>query len=428
MSSQSRRVVGLVSGSHFVHHAYIVVLAPLVGVLAAEFDVSLAAIGLAIGVQNAVVMLLQLPYGHVSDTYSRALVLAVSLVVATAGLTLTAFAQSYEWLLAAQVVLGVGIAGHHPAHYPLLAAVSTDGSRGRAYSAHAFGGSVGFAAPYAVVAATSALSLSWRVAVGVVTVVGAAYTLSTLFALRGVDDAVKYPTDGATAPARPTLASVRRGGRALPRFVRSTPRRLRGFVATFADAPGILGLTLLAFFTSAAAWCIRTYTPQLLTVGYALPDGTANLLVSAMFGVGATLILAGGALTDSVGETPVVYAGYAGLAVLAFALSTLVLPSVALVVVLLFSGSISFSRPARSALADRLSARTDLGKNFALVTIGISLGGTVAPPAFGYLLQTVGVSAAFAVVGVLGLLSLALVRWILGTSDGETGAAATSSD
>jgi predicted MFS family arabinose efflux permease len=395
-----RRVVALVSGSHFVNHAYLVVLAPLVGVLAARFDVSIAAIGLAIGVQNAVVLLLQLPFGYLSDAYSRTLVLGISLVVGTVGVALTAVATSYAWLLAAQVVLGVGIAGHHPAHYPLLAAVSTEETRGRAYSAHGFGGSVGLAAPYAVVAATSALGLSWRAAVAAVAVVGGLYAVGCLLSMRRVDDSITRPALADRPDHRPTLRSV--------------PGRVRGLLRTFAAAPGILGLTVLAFLTSAAAWCIRTYTPQLLTAGYGLAGGTANVLVSTMLVVGAGLILLGGSLTDRVGTDPILYGGYLSLVVVAGALSTLALPLVALALVLPLSGTISLSRPARSTLADRLSERRDLGKNFALVTIGISLGGAIAPPLFGFLITRAGVGSAFAVVAVVGLAALALSYWILG--------------
>ena len=114
------------------------------------------------------------------------------------------------------------------------------------------------------------------------------------------------------------------------------------------------------------------------------------------------------ALTDRIGTGPVVIGGYALLTVVAALLATLALPPLALGVVLLFSGSISLSRPARSSLADALSARADLGKNFALVTIGISLGGAVAPPLFGYLLDAVGLARSFALVAALGGVSLAL--------------------
>ncbi|WP_336022548.1 MFS transporter [Halobellus salinisoli] len=397
--AQDRRVVALVSGSHFVNHAYIVMVAPLVTVLAARFDVSIAAIGLAIGVQNVVILALQLPMGYVSDAYSRTLVLGISLVVGTAGAALTALSTSYAWLLVAQVILGIGVAGHHPAHYPLLAAVSSAENRGRAYSTHAFGGAVGLAAPFAAVAATTALGLSWRVALGVVTVLGGAYTAYCLLSFRSIDDDVTKPGLAERPDERPTVASV--------------PGRMRALFRTLTASPGILGLTLLAFLTSTAAWTIRTYTPNLLAAGYGLPDGTASALTSAMLVVGAGLILLGGTLTDRAGAGPVVIVGYALLTVVAALLSTLVLPTLALGVVLLFSGSISLSRPARSTLADLLSARADLGKNFALVTIGISLGGAIAPPLFGYLIETAGLARSFGAVAALGALSLALGWWIV---------------
>ncbi|RLM94780.1 MFS transporter [Halobellus sp. Atlit-38R] len=409
--AQDRRVVALVTGSHFVNHSYLVMLAPLVGVLAARFDVSIAAIGLAIGVQNAVVLVLQLPMGYVSDAYSRTLVLGISLVVGTLGAALTALATSYAWLLVAQLVLGVGVAGHHPAHYPLLAAVSTDENRGRAYSAHAFGGSVGLAAPYAVVAGTTALDLSWRVAIGVVAVVGAVFAAYCLLRFRSVDDEITRPGLAERPDERPTLRSV--------------PGRIRALFRTLASSGGILGLTVLAFLTSAAAWAIRTYTPSLLVRGYGLPDGTASALTSAMLVVGAGLILAGGGLTDRVGAGPIVVGGYAALVVVAALLATLSLPLAAVGIVLLLSGSISFSRPARSTLADRLSRRADLGKNFALVTIGISLGGVVAPPVFGYLVDTAGLTVSFGLVSALGVLSLALgLRIVRDASFAVPGAAA----
>jgi len=184
------------------------------------------------------------------------------------------------------------------------------------------------------------------------------------------------------------------------------PGRLRRLARTVAGTEGILGLAVLAFLTSAAAWAIRTYTPSLLSTGYGFPDGTASALTAAMLAVGAGLILVGGDLTDRVGVGPVVVGGYALLVVVASLLATLLLPPVGVGIVLVLSGAISLSRPARSALADRLSARADLGKNFAVVTIGISLGGVVAPPAFGYLVASIGLTASFGVVSVLGVASL----------------------
>lgn len=50
----------------------------------------------------------------------------------------------------------------------------------------------------------------------------------------------------------------------------------------------------------------------------------------------------------------------------------------------------SISPPARAKLTDRLSARGDVGKNFAVITVGIMLGNAVAVTA----LVAVGITAA----------------------------------
>ncbi|MBB6646122.1 MFS transporter [Halobellus ruber] len=228
--AQSRRVVWLVAGLTLRQPRLFRAAGAACGRAGiSRFDVSIAAVGLAIGVQNAVVLALQLPFGCVSDAYSRTPVLGLSLGVGTLGAAGTALASSYAWLLAVQVVVGVGVAGHHPAHYPLLAAVSTEGTRGRGYSAHAFGGSVGLAAPFAVVAATAALGWSWRTAVGTVVAVGATYSAYCLLRFRGVDDAITRPGLAERPDGRPRLRSVpgRLAGLARTRGGRRDPRARR---------------------------------------------------------------------------------------------------------------------------------------------------------------------------------------------------------
>ncbi|MFC7045270.1 MFS transporter [Halobacteriaceae archaeon GCM10025711] len=382
-----RLVVGVVSASHLVNHTYIMLLPPVLTVLAAQFDVSIAQVGLAIGVQGAVVTLLQLPFGYVSDAYSRTAVLAVSLVVGAVGALLTAAAPTYEWLLVAQAVIGLGIAGHHPAHYPMIAAATAPEYRGKAFSLHGFMGVLGFATPYAVIPAASRLGFGWREAIAGIGVAGLAFAaVSLLVVTRRVSRSVRVPE----ATAVDDTASVR--------------ARVTDAARSLLASRTILLLAVLAFLTSAAAWGIRTYAPVLLTDEYAMAGDPANLLVAGMLAAGAVLILVGGVLADRVTATDVLLGGYAALAAVSVALASGVLP-LALVplVVLPFSGTISVSRPARSKLADAASGRGDLGKSFALVTVGISSGGAVAPPVFGAMVDLVGVSLVFYVVGAIGV-------------------------
>ncbi|MEF8831373.1 MAG: MFS transporter [Halobacteriales archaeon] len=408
-------VVGLVGGSHFVNHMYLVVLPPLFGFLAADFPVGVGMLGLAVGVQGAVNTAVQLPFGYVADAYSRTAVLAVSLVVGAVGAVLTALAPSFEWLLAAQVVLGVGTGAHHPAHYPLLSATTGPDRRGRVFSIHGFTGALGFGAPPAITAAAVGLGGGWREAVWVVAVIGTLYAVGALWLVRGVSDGVRHPPSGNGTPeAAAGRSLVRRAGAA---------------IADVVTAPAMLSLAALAFAASAASWGVRSYAVLLLTGSYGMGDGTANVVATAMFVTGAVAILVGGVLSDRYGAAPVLLGGFGALTVLAAAVGTALLPALAAaaVTVLLYSG-VSVSRPARSKLTDGLAGRGDVGKSFALITVGISLGGAVAPPAFGWLIERSTPEAAFLGVAALSLGAVALTVATLRLGDAARTGGAVPAD
>jgi len=398
-------VVGLVAGSHVVNHAYLLLFAPAFPLLGEEFGASVAALGLTVGVVNAVVTAGQLPLGYVSDSYSHTAVLVGSLAVGTVGAALAALSTSYLALLAAAAVMGAGVAGHHPAHYPLISAAAPDAYRSRAYSVHGFAGAIGLAVPFAAVPAATTLGYGWRTAFGAVAALGAVYTVATVVVVRRIPGEIARA--GALA-AGDDDASIHDAS-AIGATARSLADRLREYVATLAGAPMILLLTALWFVNSVAVWGIRTYAATLLAAGYGLADGTASLVASAMLVVGAVVLLGGGYLGDRVGPVPVLYAGYGTLVVLAGALASALLPVlVAVGAVLLLAATVDLSRPARATLTDLASERGDVGKNFALMTIGISLGGAVAPPAFGFVIVVASVEAAFAAVASTAGVALAL--------------------
>jgi MFS family permease len=408
-------VVSLIGGSHFVNHTYFMLLPPIFGALQAELGISTARSGLALGLVGLVVVALQLPFGYLSDTYSRTLVLAISLVVGAIGAALTATVQSYSWLLVAAVVTGVGIAGHHPAHYPMLSAATDPGQRGRAYSIHGFTGALGFAAPPAVVGAVASpwVPGDWRLAIGLLAAVGAVYAVGCLWiVVRHVPRSVTH------APG-----SQDRGDR---EPFRTLPRRIfTGLRSTF-SATAIVLLTLLWFLVSMTVWGIQAYTAPLLIDGYGASASAANLLVSVMLTFGAIAILGGGWLTDHYGPRATVLGAIAGMVVVAATLASGSLPvAVALAVTLVFAATIKAARPALSTLGDALSTRDDLGKNFGLLTIGISGGGAVAPPVFGALSDATSIQTVFWAVAGIGVVAFLFTFVVLavGERSGDTGLA-----
>lgn len=398
--SPAKLVVSLIGGSHFVNHMYFMLLPPIFGALDAGLGITPAQSGIALGLVGFVVVALQLPFGYLSDAYSRTVVLGISLVAGAIGAALTATVQSYPWLLVASVVTGIGIAGHHPAHYPMLSAATDPSARGRAFSIHGFTGALGFAAPPAIVGVLG----DWRLAIGLIAVAGALYALVALWIVRR-----RVPADVTTAPGsadteRPSL--------------RSLPSRAAAGLRSTLSTPAIVLLTGLWFLFSMATWGIQAYTQPLLVDGYSVQAGTANLIVSAMLVIGALAILLGGWLADRYGSQTVILGGFAALVILSGTLAARLLPvAAALGVTLVLASTIKAGRPALSKLGDSLSSQDDLGKNFGLLTIGISGGGAVAPPVFGTLTQYTDIETVFAAIAGVGVVAFLFTFVVLAAGE-----------
>ncbi|UIO99521.1 MFS transporter [Halobaculum sp. CBA1158] len=402
-------VVGAVSASQYLNHAYLVLFPPILSVLSGEFTVGLAALGVALGVQGATNTAFQLPFGHLADRYDRTIALGLSSVLGALGVLLAAAAPTFEWLLVAQAVIGVGVAGHHPAHYPLISDSTPETLMGRAYSLYGFGGSVGFATPPVLIAGVVSAGYSWRVGVGLIGAVGLAYAVAVtwLFAAR-VDDAVTAPNrsrdrgdaDGSGRDADDAERSRTRG---------TWVERTRAYLRELAAAPGILALALLALVSSTAGWGFTSYVVVFLEDGYGLSLSRANLALTGSYLVGALAVFVGGDLSDRISAGPVMVASFAAVGALVGLLALGVVgPLAAIGLVLLVGGARSIAGPARSKLTDAFAPDGTTGTSFAITTIGVMLGNAVAPPAFGYLIETAGRRAAFLAVAGVSLLAVLL--------------------
>jgi len=72
------RVVGVISAAHFVSHYYILLLAPLLPFVRAEYGVSYTEIGLALAAFNIVSAALQTPAGFLVDWLGARVLLIVA--------------------------------------------------------------------------------------------------------------------------------------------------------------------------------------------------------------------------------------------------------------------------------------------------------------------------------------------------------------
>ena len=398
-SRESATVVGLVSGSQYINHAYLVLFPPILATLSTEFQVSLTMLGIAVGVQGAANTVFQLPFGWLADARDRTITFAISSVAGAAGVLVVAAAPDFPTLVLGQLLVGVGVGGHHPAHYPLISDATPDGLRGRAFSVYGVGGALGFATPPALYSLFTAVGLGWRHAVAVVGGVGLLYALAASAVLRSVvADEVTAPNVGAGTDEAD-----------------DEPLRDRAVAAlrALANSPGIMGLTLLALLTSTASWGVNTYAVVFLDRVYGVSPDTANLALTGMFVVGAVAIVLGGDLTDRVAPGPVMVASFAAVTGFVALLASGLIPALVAVGALLGVGAArSLAGPARDGLTDDLSADDTVGTNFAVVSVGVMLGSAIAPPAFGYIVDVTGPSVAFGGIGAVALAGTLVTVWL----------------
>ena len=140
------RMVGAVSAAHFVSHYYILLLAPLLPFVRADYGVSYTEIGLALAVFNTVSALLQAPAGFLVDRLGARIPLIVALILGACAFLVVGLTNSYWMLVAMFAVAGIGNAVYHPADYALLSQHVPAERIGPAFSFHTFAGMAGSAA------------------------------------------------------------------------------------------------------------------------------------------------------------------------------------------------------------------------------------------------------------------------------------------
>ena len=98
----------------FVVHLLLFCVAPMVGVLMAEMDLSHAQFGSVFSVSMVSLILFRLPWGLLADRRGYVGVLRVALVLSASAACLRAVSQSYAGLLVSQFLVGLGLAALMP--------------------------------------------------------------------------------------------------------------------------------------------------------------------------------------------------------------------------------------------------------------------------------------------------------------------------
>ncbi|MCW5694832.1 MAG: MFS transporter [Pseudolabrys sp.] len=367
--SSPTRLIAAVCAAHFVSHYYIIILAPLLPFVRADYGVSYTEIGFAIATFNVVSAALQTPAGFLIDRIGARVSLFWGLLLGGVAFLLAGFVDSFWFLVAMFAVAGIGNTVYHPADYALLSQHVREQRIGQAFSLHTFGGMLGSAVAPPTLLMMQAV-WGWRgafIGAGVMGLVIAALVLM-----------VRDP-----AP--------REGAKPLPQTGDNAAGKN-------GDAPGGMAMLMtpaillnLFFFVLLAVMNggMNNYAVVALGALFGTPVEIGNTALTCLLTFTAIGVLAGGlVVTRTALHGTVAGIGLAGIAATAALIAAFNLHTVLLIVVMsafgFFTGVIA---PSRDMIVREATPPGAFGRVFGFVTTGFNLGGIVAPMLFGALMD-----------------------------------------
>lgn len=382
-SASHTKVVGVLSAAHFVSHYYILLLAPLLPFVRAEYNVSYTEIGLALAAFNVVSAALQTPAGFLVDWLGARILLVIGLALGASAFTIAGIFDSF-WLMVAMFALaGVGNTVYHPADYALLSHHVPPQRIGQAFSIHTFAGMLGSA----VAPATLLLMQNywgWR---------GAFIGAGALgFTVAAILLAVRDFGPVQVVPPRADSDKSPVGWRLL------------------LSAPILMNLFFFALLALMSGG-MYNYSVVALAAIYETPVAVGNFALSGHLLLASIGVLAGGAVaTRTLRHGLVASLGLGAIALLTLLLAEIDLGTLLLIAVMSVCGLFyGFIMPSRDMIVREATPAGSFGKVFGFVTTGFNIGGIISPLIFGAIMDHGSPRLVFILVAAFGLLSILTV-------------------
>jgi len=375
------RVVAAVSAAHFVSHYYIILLAPMMPFVRAEYGVTYTQIGFAFAAFNVVSAVLQTPAGFVVDRLGARRLLIGGLLLGAVAFIAAGLVNSFWFLVAMFGLAGVANTVYHPADYALLSQHVPARSIGQAFSVHTFAGMLGAAvAPFSLLFMQDVWG--WRGAF-----VGAGIL-------------------GLVAAALLALTKEGPAGRHVPLPAETDQSAWRLLLS----GPIVLNLVffMLIAITNAG---LSNYSVVALGVLHGTPVATANTALTGFLMLSAIGVLMGGLLVARTSRHGLVTAlGLAAMALFTFTVGQVDFGAVMLVVMMSLAGlAAGIISPSRDMIVREVTPPGSFGKVFGFVTTGFNIGGIVAPLIFGPLMDHGSPRLVFLVVAMMSLVTILTV-------------------
>jgi FSR family fosmidomycin resistance protein-like MFS transporter len=379
------RMVGAVSVAHFVSHYYILLLAPLLPFVRAEYGVSYTEIGLAFAVFNMVSAVLQAPAGFLVDRLGARIPLIGALLLGSAGFAIAGAVDSYWVLIVMFALAGVGNAVYHPADYALLSQYVPGERIGQAFSVHTFAGMFGSAvAPPTLLAMQSVWG--WRGAFIGASLLGVAVAALLMAVREHAEAAAPHKQH------KPETGPSAAGWRLL-----MSPPVLRN----------LLFFVLLAMMSGG----VYNYSVVALGALHGTPVAAANAGLTGYLLVSAIGVLIGGLLVGRTSRHGLVATlSLVGLALFTVLVAEVDLGSFMMIAAMSAAGFFfGVMMPSRDMIVRSVTPPGSFGKVFGFVTTGFNIGGIVAPLIFGALMDHGSPRLVFILVAACALAAIATV-------------------
>jgi MFS transporter, FSR family, fosmidomycin resistance protein len=380
------KAIGLVSGAHLYSHFYILLLPPLFPILTGELNVGFTELGVAITVFSLVTGLTQTPMGFLVDRVGARLLLIAALIAESTAFIVFALAPGYTMLLWMMALAGLANAVYHPADYSILNGSVGEKHIGRAFSVHTASGFFGgFLAPALVLPLTS--MIGWQLAVGISAATGIGMALILILSANALQD-----RDQRDETAAPQSAATSSG------------------IAILLSLPVMMGL-LFYVGISTSGHAVSDFSVSALGEMYPVTLTALGGVLLAYLFANPVGVLAGGWIADTINRHDLFAAAcFVGIALPLFLIAGLDLPLTVVAVALFVVGFLNgFVSPSRDMLIRAMTPPGQMGKVFGFVSTGFNIGGIIAPPAFGYLLDQGQPTGIFWGAGIVALLTVPTV-------------------
>ena len=374
-----RRKLGICCGTHIFHDGMVDMLYPLLPLLAQTFGLSFSEVGLIRAANKAAMALFQIPVGLLAERFGERLLLIAGTACAGIAYFGLGFSESYITIVCFLFLAGCGNAVQHPLCSSIVSGAYADGSRRGALGTYNFAGDVGKLAFASAATLCVGMGFVWSTPIQVTGVAGILTALAILILL---------PQTARIIPSSGLQASEASAGWGIR------------------DQQGFTALCGIAVLDSSTRTGFLTFIAFLM-IANGVPEGWAASAPVIVFIGGMVGKLACGFLADRIGviRTVILTELATGIGILL----TLILPNLAAFFLLPLIGialngtsSVLYGTIGDLVEADRQSRAFGL-----FYTLG-SVCGILAPWAYGYLGDLIGIPGALAAVGCVIFLTIPL--------------------